>query len=161
MGRAGYSDDWDGEGPPPEFWRRAVVNAMTGKRGRQFLCDLRDALDAIPTKRLIAGELQDADGEVCAMGSVGVRRGVDMSALKRPADCSEEDWESDWDCESYENARILAKWFNIAPSLAQEVMYQNDEASWDTETPEKRWLRIRKWVAKKLGETYESPPNGD
>lgn len=159
MGRSGYGDDdWDGEGPPPEFWRQAVAQAVKGRRGKRFLTDLRDALDAVPVKRLIASELVDSDGEVCAIGSVGVRRGVDMSEFKRPPDCSEEDWESDWECEAYERAQSLGSMFDIAPCLAQEVMYYNDEMSHDSETPEHRWTRMRRWVAKKLGEDWMPPP---
>lgn len=174
MSRSGYSDDYDGEGQPIEFWQQAVRQAMSGKRGQKFLCDLRDAMDALPAKRLISGHLVDPDGEVCAIGSVGVRRGVDMSALIKPPDVSDEDWECDWECEAYERAGDLAGMFDIAPCLAQEVMYQNDECdllhlnstgevleTWRGErppshydTPEERWVRMRKWVARKLGETW-------
>lgn len=152
MSRAGYIDDWGDDAPPPEFWHRAVENAIRGRRGQALLKDLRDAMDALPQKRLIASELRTVDGEVCALGAVGVRRNVDMSALIRPADCAEEDWNSDWECEVHENSEILASWLNIAPALAREVMYQNDDER--AETPEQRWVRMRRWVARKLGEQW-------
>lgn len=174
MSRSGYVD-YDGDDPLAEGrWKAALKSSMSGKRGRKFLVDLRDALDAMPVKRLISGHLQDTDGEVCAIGSVGVRRGVDMSGLLKPADCDQEDWEIDWDCEAAERADDLGKMFDIAPCLAREIMYQNDECdilrhkdtgvpirSWRGElppsrydTPEERWERMRKWVARKLGETW-------
>jgi len=159
MSRAGYRDDYDGEGPPPEFWYRAIENAIHGKRGQQFMRDLRDALDAIPTKRLIASELRDSDGEVCALGSVGVRRGVDMSKLLRPPECDEEGWEIDWECDVHENSELLGSWFNIAPGLAREVMFQNDDGNYaPVETPEHRWVRMRNWVAEQLGEVWKPDP---
>lgn len=180
MSRSGYRDDYDGEGPPPEFWAAAVRNAARGRRGQQFFRDLRDAMDAMPIKRLISGELVDADGEVCAIGCIGVRRGVDLSSMTKPADCSQEDWDLDWECEASERADALASLFDIAPCLAQDVMYQNDECDqlhldstgevlqqWRGErppshydTPEERWVRMRKWVAKKLGETWLPAPQG-
>lgn len=178
MSRSGYSDDYDGEGISPEFWGAIVRRAAKGKRGQQFFRDLRDAMDAMPVKRLISGELVDADGEVCAIGSVGVRRGVDLSSMTKPADCSQADWECDWECEAQERAEALGAMLNIAPCLAQDVMYQNDECDqlhhdvtgeivtgWQGtkrppshyDTPEERWVRMRKWVAKKLGEEWAAP----
>ncbi len=37
-------------------WTAMLRSAIRGKRGRQFLTDLRDALDALPVKRLIASD---------------------------------------------------------------------------------------------------------
>jgi hypothetical protein len=39
----------------------------------------------------------------------------------------------------------LAKHFNIAPALAADIVYMNDEVGW-RETPEERWSRMRAWV---------------
>ncbi|WP_449106241.1 hypothetical protein [Pseudomonas mohnii] len=78
MSRSGYSDDcggWD-----LICWRGAVKSALKGKRGQAFLLELRDALDAMPVKRLIADSLV-AEGEFCTIGVVGAKRGVDMAAL--------------------------------------------------------------------------------
>src|SRR6185312_15322735 len=160
MSRSGY-----GEYDPQDTydvlaqgrWVAMLRSALRGKRGRKFLTDLRDALDALPVKRLIHSELVTADGNVCAIGSVGVRRGVDMSPLLRPADCDPDEWAENWECEANERAEALGSMFDIAPCLAQEVMYQNDEASYHNETPEQRWIRVRKWVAKKLGEEWVPP----
>lgn len=177
MSRSGYSDYDDGgveDILSQGRWKAMLKSSMRGKRGRRFLADLRDALDAMPIKRLISGELATADGEVCAIGSVGVHRGVDMSPHLKPADCDQDDWDSDWECEANERAESLGSMFDIAPCLAQEVMYQNDECdelrldstgeplvSWRGErppshydTPEERWVRMRKWVARKLGEEW-------
>ena len=37
--------------------------------------------------------------------------------------------------------------FGIAPALAREIVWENDEAGWYDETPESRWKRMRAWVA--------------
>lgn len=125
MSRSGYSDDcggWD-----LICWRGAVTSAIKGQRGQSFLIELRESLDAMPTKRLVSGVLT-ADGEFCAIGALGAKRGLDMSSLD-PDDREE-----------------VAQAFGIAPALAAEIVFMNDEGSWQRETPEQRWTRMRTWV---------------
>ena len=57
MSRSAYSDDLEDD--VMNLWRGAVMSAIRGKRGQQLLRDLRDALDAMPEKRLIANHLVD------------------------------------------------------------------------------------------------------
>ena len=126
MSRSGYSeecDNWD-----LIRWRGAVERAMLGKRGQKLLRELRDALDAMPVKRLITGALEQ-DGDVCALGAVGVARGLNMTTLD-PVD-----------------SKAVAQAFDIAPALAKEIMAVNDDDfAWREETPEQRWRRVRTWV---------------
>ena len=130
MSRSGYSEDLDDNWQLIR-WRGMVASAIRGKRGQKFLADLLAALDSMPEKRLIADELE-AKGEVCAIGALGLTRGIDMNAIDP------------------EDPPQVALAFDIAECLAQEVVYENDEGSWHDETPEKRWIRMRKWVASKL-----------
>lgn len=129
MSRSGYEDDDDNWALIR--WRGAVNSAMRGRRGQRLLRELRDALDAMPNKRLIAGDLE-SHGEVCALGAVGKKRGIDVSRLD-PED-------------SYTVARL----FDIADALAREVVYINDEEGPLRETPEHRWQRVRRWVDSRL-----------
>ncbi len=134
MSRSGYSedlDDWD-----LIRWRGQVASAIRGKRGQTFLSDLMKALDELPEKLLIAGELQDGEGDVCAIGALGKARGLDMSNL---------------DPEDYD---AVATVFGIAHQLAQEVVYTNDEDGQYGETPQQRYARMRKWVASLLKEEW-------
>ena len=129
MSRSGYSDDCENL----ELWRGAVRSATRGARGQKLLGDLLAALDAMPVKRLIAHEFAEA-GEFCALGVVGELRGLPVE-----------------DMNGFE-ARHVAPKFNIAPALAQEIVFENDEGGrWD-ETPEARWGRVRNWVASQLRE---------
>ena len=130
MSRSGYSDDWDDES---QLWlyRQAVKKAIEGKRGQQFMRDLITALDALPVKRLIEADLE-YDGEVCALGSVGKLRGIPMNGL----DTHDRD--------------EMAATFGVAPSLAAEVMFENDEGAFKRETPEQRWERMRQWAVDNL-----------
>lgn len=129
MSRSGYSDDCENLG----LWRGAVARAIKGARGQQLLRDLRDALDAMPAKRLIAFDLVQPDGEVCALGAVAKARGVDV-ALVDP-----------------EDPDAVAKVFGIAHALAAEIAYVNDEAYWGApESPEHRWQRVREWAEENI-----------
>jgi hypothetical protein len=123
MSRSGYSDDCD----HLVLWRQAVEQATLGARGQRLLRRLRDALDAMPTKRLITDAIKDEAGNVCALGA------IDPTAPHYEAD-------------------DLAKHFDIARALAAEIVYVNDEGPWArVETPEERWQRMRAWVEKQIG----------
>lgn len=103
--------------------------------------DLLDALDAMPVKRLIAHELREratevlpkvfVGGEVCTLGAIGVQRSVALESIDP------------------EDHGTLGQIFNISGPLVQEIESENDEGSWN-ETPEKRWLRMRRWVASNI-----------
>lgn len=125
MSRHGYSDDLDQR--DLAMWRGRVMSAIRGKRGQRLLTDLRDALDAMPEKRLIREELVTTDGDVCSLGSVGMKRQVELANI----------YPGDHD--------TLAKMFDVAECLIQEVEYENDDGGNWRETPENRWERMRKW----------------
>jgi hypothetical protein len=133
MSRSGYSDDYDYDGEWRQImWRGRVASATRGKRGQAMLRDLLAALDVMPQKRLIAHDLV-ANGEVCAIGSLGLARGVEMEKL---------------DVEDY---GTIAKTFDVAAPLVQEIEWINDEgATVFKETPEQRWGRMRDWVASQI-----------
>lgn len=137
MSRSGYSDDCEGL----ELWRGAVKSAIRGKRGQAFFRDLAVALDAMPERRLIADELQTSDGEFCTIGVLGHARGVDMTKLDP------------------EDRDAVGEAFNIAPALAAEIVFENDENDYhwnatlghiEYDTPEQRWSRMRQWVESNL-----------
>ena len=125
MSRSGYSEEWDGHNTPLEFYRQAVHQAIRGRRGQMFLVDLAAALDAMPEKRLVADDLQTETGAVCAIGSLGAARGIEMSRLDP------------------EDARRVAQTFGIAECLAREIVWENDENGPLDETDEARWIRMR------------------
>ena len=134
MSRSGYVDDWDFDGGE---WamirgRGAVTSAFRGKRGQTFLKEMLAALDALPEKKLIANDLQAENGAVCAIGAVGKARGLDMSKLDP------------------EDPDTVAAKFGIATAMAREIVYENDEAGFHSETPERRFERIRTWIASEI-----------
>lgn len=128
MSRSGYNEDcggWD-----LVRWRGAVNSATIGTRGQTLLKDMLVALDAMPIKKLVHGELE-ADGNYCALGVLGKARGIDLQKI------NPKDYDS------------VSKIFDIAPALAREIVYENDEG-WYRDTPESRWRRMRNWVSAQI-----------
>jgi hypothetical protein len=123
MSRSGYSGDWD-DNWSMIMYRGAVASALRGKRGQALLREMLAALDALPERKLVSGMMEKA-------------RGLDMTPLD-PARYDEQDF-----------GDVVARTFGIAPALAREIMWANDEKSqyWYTETPEQR---------RGVGERHES-----
>lgn len=144
MSRSGYIDDYDGDDLQMGRWRGVVASAVRGKRGQRLFKEMLAALDEMPVKRLVANDLVGPDQVscshwgvyettgVCAIGSVGKVRGVDMVKM---------------DSENYD---AVAGAFDIAAPLAQEIAWMNDEAGSWKESPEDRFIRMRKWVASQI-----------
>lgn len=126
MSRHGYNDDCSNEW---QFirWRGAVTSAIRGKRGQAFLREMLIALDTVAQGRLIANNLENADGDFCALGTVGKARGLDM------ADIDPED------------LYTVTAAFGIPRALAAEIMYENDEGCYQS-SPETRFDMVRRWV---------------
>lgn len=130
MSRSGYSDDCDDQWQLIR-WRGAVASAFRGRRGVAFMTEMLAAMDAMPEKKLIAEDLE-RDGAVCAIGSVGKARGIDMSKL-----------------DPHEADGVAAA-FGISHAMACEIVYMNDEGSWKKEAPEQRFDRMRKWIKSEI-----------
>lgn len=122
MSRSGYSDDNE-DHLALGRWRQAVKRACEGKRGQTLLRELVEALDAMQDKRLSSGSFATAEGEFCTLGVLGVRRGTKMD------DLGDED-----DCDPAE----VGQRFGIAPAMAAEIMYLNDEYAAD----EWKWVDV-------------------
>lgn len=143
MSRHDYSDEIE-DNWQNIMWRGRVASAIRGKRGQRLLIDLRDALDSMPDKRLVRGEIQTAEGDVCALGAVAAKRGHDFAELD-PEECNE----------------VLAEKLDIAECLVQEIEYENDEfyvyGAHARDTGEKRWAYMRKWVDQHIEKVIDGP----
>ncbi|MGH9931836.1 MAG: hypothetical protein ACREA9_21775 [Pyrinomonadaceae bacterium] len=115
------------------LWRGAVASAIRGRRGQAFLKEMLKALDQMKTKRLIHDKLISiSKGDVCAIGAVGVARGMDIQSIES------------------EDSEAVAEAFGIAPALVCEISYYNDEVGSTLETPAQRWTRMRAWVQSQI-----------
>jgi hypothetical protein len=77
--RINYSEDEDYLGQFNLF-QANCQRSIEGKAGQKSLRELEAALLALPEKRLIADELENAEGEVCAIGAIKKYRGVDVES---------------------------------------------------------------------------------
>lgn len=131
MSRPGYRDDTDDNWALIR-WRGAVASAIRGQRGDAFLHEMLAALDALPVKELRGGAFI-CEGEVCALGAVAVARKIEVDPMLTGPDPGH-------------SADEMAALFGIPKALAAEIMFENDEGTWGTETPAKRFTRMRKWI---------------
>ena len=132
MSRSGYSDDCENL----QLYRANVDRTIAGKRGQAFLREMAAALDAMPVRQLIAGEVVRDSDHVCAIGSVALARKVDVSKLDI------------YDGESVGQA------FGITRLLANEIAFVNDDDfGYGHEVPSARWVRVRRWVDAQLTAT--------
>ena len=163
MSRSGYT--YDNEDPLAQGrWRQAVRRSLEGKRGQALLLELVEALDAMEDKRLYPGSFATPEGEFCTLGVLGAKRGTKMDDLG-----------DDYDCDT----ATVGQRFGIAPAMAAEIMYMNDEYAVDEwkwvdveicgplrdnwrdqrvrsvrvhndNHPVERWQRMRAWAAANL-----------
>lgn len=167
-----YEEQFPNQG---ELWAANVRRALAGKRGKKALAELREALQALPTKRLIAGalctvgaeqraepsphgfryyELEDkvkSEGEgVCAIGAYlwfkKVKAGADpQAAFAELPTLLDSDGGADLETANAGHAAGLT--FSLAWALAS----RNDE-TFGGMTPEQRYDAFMKWLDEQLAD---------
>jgi len=127
-----------------ELYRANTERAINGKRGQSFLCELRDALLALPQKRLIGGSFSE-EGEVCALGALALQRRLkEGKTLDEALDEVAREFNEQED--GYVADRLGAS-FNIV----WEIMYLNDgEYRFGYRNPEERYMAMLGWVENAL-----------
>jgi len=89
----------------------------------------------MPKKKLIVGELVTEHGECCTLGVVCRARGINVDGID-PTDSD-----------------VVAEAIGLSEAMVKEIAYLNDEGTWQKETPEQLWGRMRKWVAEHISVT--------
>jgi hypothetical protein len=171
--------DYDYEEPEymnaGELWAANARRALKGKRGQKALAELREALLALPEKRLIAGalctvggaehpEIRDtthawrrgdiadklaSEGEgVCAIGAYLWFKKVKAGADPQAA-FLELPLLLDTDSGPWETAEAGQR-AGLAYVLAYELAYKNDE-TFEGMTPEHRYEAFMAWLDEQLG----------
>jgi hypothetical protein len=107
-------------------WRGAATSAIRGHRGQAFLTELLSEMDRMPSKRLITNNMEK-NGEVCALGVIGRKRGIDMTNL------------------DIEDSTFTASALHIADAMVCEIIGLNDDTLCNV-TPEQRFTEVRAWV---------------
>lgn len=174
MSRFDYESD--GEGITWEMWRHNAELALKGKRGRQALRDLREALLALPEKRLIARALctvgvtreaanlpegaaqwhrdnlleyvlsQGGEG-VCAVGAYAWYKAVKAGADPQAA-FEALPFLPDDDGAPWETAQV-GKRAGMTFTLAWELGQRNDDTYGEL-TPEQRYVEFLAWIDREL-----------
>ena len=151
--------EWDDYEPPEyenaaELFEHNVRLALVGKKGRRFLADLREALLALPEKRLIEGEFcrpktdeatEPSDFEVCAVGAFAwwqkVKAGTDPVAAFEALPSLDEysPFETAW----------AGRDAGAPAILAWEMASANDE-TFHGLSPEERYAKLLAWIEERL-----------
>ena len=113
--------------------RAHLEAAIRSRRGQKLLRDLLQALDAMAVKELIANSFITPSGRCCALGALGLARGIDPEDLGALSD----------------DHAHTAKLFGTARSLIAEIEINNDYML-KSPTPAQRWTYMRDWVASKI-----------
>lgn len=138
MSRISWSDDEDF---PGQFglWQSNCSRSLQGKQGQKELRALRDALLALPDKRLICGSLVDEAGEVCAVGAYARHKGVDLAKF---------DPEYATDDVGIESGM---------PRLVAWKVVEINDFQFGYLTPEQRYMKILAWVEQQLAPQMALP----
>lgn len=131
MSRFSYTEDEDF---PGQFylWQGNCDRSMRSKKGQTELKVLREALLALPEKRLLLEALHDEKDGVCAIGAYAKHKGVDI------LQCDPED--------ATDEVGIDA---GMPKMVAWKVVEMND-LMYDRETPEERYSKMLNWVESQL-----------
>ncbi len=129
--RISYSEDEDFPGQF-ELWHGNCEKSLRGRKGQIELQALREALLALPGKRLILGSLQDEEGGVCAVGVYARHKGLDLSKFDPQA-----------------KTDIVGIEAGMPRLVAWKVVEMND-IQFARLTPEQRYTKMLAWVESKL-----------
>lgn len=136
-----YDEEWNNQW---ELWEANTLRHMRGPAGQAILRELREALLALPERKLINSRLADEQGCVCTIGALALHRGrkVEELAALIPAEL--------WD--EYEEelkTEALGRELGLKHVMIVALAGQNDD-TWRTETPEQRFERVLKWVESEI-----------
>jgi hypothetical protein len=132
------------------LWEANQERSIKGRKGQAALRELEAALLALPEKRLIANELENAQGEVCAIGAL-----VKFSGKENPRVGDSFGDHGEMSVGEAEIERItldLAEALGVPRLVAVAIVYENDDR-WE-QTPEQRYERILRWVQHALSGQY-------
>jgi hypothetical protein len=171
MSRYGDDADYEYDEKRARLWEANYERALKGKRGRKALADLREALMALPERKLIDGalctvnpdrrrpasrlwqiefdELIEYHGRgVCAIGALLWHRKV--KAGMDPAEAFDSlPTLPDYDSDLGDTAQLAVREAGLVYPLAWMLAYRNDEM-YDGQTPEERFEAFLAWIDQEL-----------
>lgn len=160
--RIGYSEDED---YPGQFalWQGNCQRSLKGRAGQNALRELEAALLALPDRRLIAGKMIDAEGDVCSIGALAKYKGRDL--LSEPHVGPDDEFEGDGEMEEIgmelglprlvawkvvELNDIQLDGCDLVTCEGPYRWYSEKPKAWVPITPEARYERVLAWVRRQL-----------
>jgi hypothetical protein len=181
VSRVGEYDDWDENfNNEAAFWRANAERALKGKRGRKALADLREALLALPEKRLIANAfstvgkpvepedptlrkwylddhrhlIEDQGEGVCTVAAFVWHQRVKAGADPQQA-LVDLPLYPDYEGEGSWHTEKEGVQAGLSQYVAWTLMQRNDDHL-DHLTPEDRWVAVMAWIDQQLGATADA-----
>jgi hypothetical protein len=147
MSRSNYTDDYGDDFPGQlALYRANVKRSMRSRAGQARLRELRDALLALPVKALEYETFVDpfaTEPHVCALGAWALAKtGNAIEAAKLVGEGADDDVTAE--------ALGPLGWPHL---VVRDIIYLNDEASYNVETPAQRYTRMLGWVSSQIVET--------
>jgi hypothetical protein len=151
-----FEGDYDEQFPGQWWlWEANLQRNISGKAGQRSLRELRDALLALPEKKLIETRLADEQGHVCALGALAVKQRVERGEPREKvlaamaSDSAPDEYGMDiWEAEQQTLAE--AKACGVKGPMAVTIAWENDFGPSSSETPEQRYARVLAWVEKRI-----------
>lgn len=131
-------------------WEANLKRALNGRPGLAALQRLEAALLALPTKRLITGNIV-SNGDVCALGALALQEQIKYGSADPWADLAlNYGYLQDEDTADVEEVSVeIGVRHGMSRTLATYIAATNDE-DWPAKTPEERytWMlnRVRHWI---------------
>lgn len=153
--RIGYSDDEE-YGGQFELWQANCRRSLKGKVGQAALRRLEAALLALPDKRLIAGDLVDDEGGVCAIGALALHEDKITDDMRALSECDMEDVGVELGMPRLVAWKVVE--MNDLQFNGLDLVFLEGPERWPAErpyahvpvTPEVRYERMLAWVREQI-----------
>lgn len=153
--RINYSEDEDFNNQAL-LWEANQERCIRGRKGQAALYELEAALLALPEKRLITDELENAAGDVCAIGALARFKGKDNPRVVydsgQPTLANGEILPDEVEEATLDTARELG----VPRLVALAVVRENDDDNYYpiATTPEQRYEKVLGWTREALSGNY-------
>ena len=133
MNRSGYVQQTEANRKDYKEWRGRIKTLLCYSSVQALLGKLAQALDDMPVKELIAGELISGSGQVCAIGALCQSQGITHTQVKDI---------------KLDDVHEIAALIQAPYEIVAEIEAINDEKFARDPSPAYRWRRVRDWVEK-------------
>ena len=151
--------DMDGPDGPEEQWawirfRGQVASAIRGRRGQATLKQAAEAMERLPRRQLITGELCDGTG-VCVVGAVIYDDFKSKGLSPKAAWNKLRGLSRKIGRDAYEIEEYAVKELGFTRALANEVQFENDEGAGFGLDPRASYSGMLGWLRRMTSDRVE------